>query len=155
MFTSGALRLQHAMIRQAALTMLVAAGCAPRYAYTFSRAEIVDDPDVHAEIIVDPAADSVALELTNKTDQVLQVAWAETSIVGKGGRATNLRPDVDLGWIRPGTTVAARLFPLALPRSGSAAAAYEGQRFDLSVPMIVRRESKQFHYALVAHVREL
>ncbi len=75
---------------------------------------------------------------------------------GQGrARPTTLRPAVDLGWIQPGATASARLFPLALPNKGSAAAAYEGQRFELDVPVIVRREARQYHYSLVAHVREL
>jgi hypothetical protein len=137
------------------LVLLACVGCASQYAYTFHVNEPVEDNDLKAAIVVDTVADDVTLELTNKTDAVLQVDWASTAITGKRGRVSQLRPDVDLGWIRPGATVTARLFPLALPRKGDEAAAYEGQRFDLMVPVIVRRESKQYHYALVAHVREL
>src|SRR5262245_27440079 len=137
------------------LLLVASAGCASQYAYTFHVDEPVEDGDLRAEIVVDTIADDVALDLTNKTDQVLQVEWAKIAITGAKGRVSPLRPAVDLGWIQPGATVAAKLFPLALPRKGDAAAAYEGQHFDLTVPVIVRREPKQYHYSLVAHVREL
>ena len=101
------------------------------------------------------AAASVLLELTNKTDQVLQIQWAGITLTRSDGRVTSLRPDVDLGWIQPHATVTARLFAIALPRSGSKAAAYEGQRFHLNLPAVVRREQKLYHYALSAHVRKL
>ena len=69
---------------------------------------------------------------------------------------TKTRPNhVDLGWLPPGVTLAARLFPLALPHSGSAALANQGRRFQLNVPVIVRREAKVYHFTLAAHVREL
>jgi len=92
--------------------------------------------------------------VTNKTDQVLQVAWAEISITRPDGTGTALRPDVDLGWLPPGVTLAARLFPIALPHSGSAALANQGRRFQLNVPVIVRREAKVYNFTLTAHVRE-
>jgi hypothetical protein len=133
---------------------LAFAGCASHYAYTFDVPPL-RDADVTAELVVDPAVDAIALALTNRTEQVLQVGWADISVAGANGHALPLRPDSDLGWILPGATVSARLFPLALPRDGDAAAAYEGRRLELTVPVIVRRETRQLHYSLTAHVREL
>ena len=143
------------MKRLGLLLLLASAGCATQYAYAFRVDEPPADPNLEARIAVDTISDDIALELTNKTDQVLQVEWADIAITGAKGRVSRLRPDVDLGWIQPGATVEAKLFPLALPRSGDAAAAYEGQRFLLSVPVIVRREATVYHYSLVAHVRAL
>ena len=150
------------------VVMLAAAGCASQYAYDFhltdpsvhpavnlGGAEMVEDADVRAEILVDVAAAAVLLDFTNKTDEVLQVEWAAITLTRSDGRVTSLRPDVDLGWIQPHATVAARLFVIALPRSGSKAAAYEGQRFQLNLPAVVRREQRLYHYALSAHVRKL
>lgn len=125
-------------------------GCATRYAYTFRSEAPIADGDVHADVVVDPDAAAVMLHLTNTTDEVVQVDWANITFDGRA-----LRPATDLGWIRPGATATAALVPLALPRTGAAAAAYEGRRFDLTVPVIVRREPRQYHYALFAHVREL
>ena|ERR1700690_1705583 len=147
------------------------AGCASHYAYTFhvtdpgarpsakpGDPETVEDADVRADLIVDPKAEAIVLTLLNKTDQILAVEWNDIRLTRTDGRVsavTTLRPDVDLGWLQPGASLAAHLFPLALPRSGEAAAAYEGRHFDLQVPLIVRRETKLYHYALVAHVKEL
>jgi hypothetical protein len=137
------------------LLFLASAGCASQYAYTLRVDPPVEDGDLKAQIVVDTIANDVTVDLTNKTDQVLQIEWAKIAISDAKGRVSPLRPDVDLGWIPPGATVAAKLFPLALPRKGHEAAAYEGRHFDLTIPAIVRREPKQYHYSLVAHVREL
>jgi hypothetical protein len=150
------------------VALLAFTGCASQYAYDFhltnpgahpavkpGGAEMVEDADVKAEILVDVAAGAVLLDITNKTDEVLQVEWAAITLTRSDGRVTSLRPDVDLGWIQPQATVAARLLVIALPRSGSEAAAYQGQRFQLNVPAVVRREPTLHHYALSAHVREL
>jgi len=115
----------------------------------------MEDADVKTAILVDAAAGAVHLDVTNKTEEVLQVEWAEISITRPDGSVTTLHPDADVGWIQPGTYVTARLYPIALPRSGTEAAANEGRRFQLNVPMIVRREAKLYHYSLTAHVRAL
>jgi hypothetical protein len=153
---------------QFGFVLLAFAGCATPYAYDFhltdpgvhpavkpGGAETVEDQDVSAEIRVDVTAAAVLLDITNKTDEVVQVEWAAITLTRSDGRVTSLRPDVDLGWIQPHATVATRLFPIALPHSGSEAAAYEGQRFHLNLPAVVRREQRLYHYALSAHVRKL
>jgi hypothetical protein len=150
------------------VVLLASAGCASQYAYDFhltnpgvhpaatlGGAEMVEDADVRAEILVDVAAGAVLLDITNKTDEVLQVEWAAITLTSSDERVTSLRPDVDLGWIQPHATVAARLLVIAFPRSGSEAAAYQGQRFQLNLPVVVRRAPTLYHYALSAHVREL
>ena len=160
-------RALRAPFRLALLGLAGLAGCAPRYAYTFhltgpdvhpaarpGAPEAVEDADVKAEILVDGAAEAVLLDVTNKTDQVLQVAWAEISLSRPDGTATVLRPDADLGWIQPGGTLSARLLPLGLPQAGSAALVNQGRRFELNVPVIVRREAKAYHFPLTAHVRQ-
>lgn len=140
----------------AMLVPCVLAGCASQYAYTFQRSgPAVADSDLGADLAVDAAADAVELDLTNHTDQPLQIAWSDISLARADGTATSLRPDIDLGWIPPGAKLSAKLVPLALPHTGDAATAYEGQRFDLTLPAIVRREAKVYHFTLVAHVREL
>jgi hypothetical protein len=157
----------HAGAKLALVARLALVGCASRYDYTFhltdpgvhpagapGEREMLEDADVKAEILVDGEAEAVLLDVTNKTDQVLQVEWAEISFTRPDGTWTTLRPDVDLGWLQPGAMLAARLFPLGLPHSGSAAAANQGRRFQLNVPVIVRREAKAYHFTLTAHVRE-
>lgn len=113
---------------------------------------MLEDADVKAEILVDAKAAAVRLGVTNKTDEVLQVAWAEISIVRPDGIAATLRPDADLGWVPPGATLEARLFPIVLPHEGGAAAANRGRRFHLNVPVIVRREPKVYHFTLTAQL---
>jgi hypothetical protein len=149
--------------------LLASVGCAMPYAYSFhsenrdarpsakpNQREVLDDADVRAEILVDPTdARAILLDLTNKTDQVLQVEWAKITMTGSDGSSTSPRPHVDLGWILPGTTMSARLVPFALPPSGDRAAGYQGSRFELVVPMIVRREPKSYRYSFVVDVRPI
>jgi hypothetical protein len=150
------------------LALLASAGCAIPYAYDFhltdprvrppatpGGAEAIEDATLRAEVFVDVAAGVVLLNLTNRTDQVLQIDWAGITLTRSDGNVTSLRPDVDLGWLQPQATVAARLVVIALPHSGPEAAAYEGRRFQLNVPAIVRRQATVYHYALTAHVRAL
>jgi hypothetical protein len=148
--------------------LLAALGCATPYTYSFhlespgarpslkAGEQALEDADVRAEILVDPTgAQAILLDLTNKTDLPLQVEWTRITMTGSDGRATTPRPDVDLGWIPPGATQSVRLVPFALPASGSQAESYQGQRFELAVPMIVRRESKLFRYPFAVNVRKL
>lgn len=149
--------------------LLASVGCGLPYAYSFhldnrgahpaakpSEREVLDDADVRAEILVDPTgARAVLLDLTNETDQVLQVEWAQITMTGSDGSSTSLRPHVDLGWILPGATMSARLVPFALPPSGDRAAGYQGSRFELLIPMIVRREPKLYRYSFAVDVRAI
>ena len=147
--------------------VLALASCATPYAYRFSLEKqravsserpdgrvVVDDADVRAALLLDPTGErAVLLSLTNKTDQLVQVEWTRISIADSGGSPITLHPDVELGWIAPGATASARLIPFALPLSGDAAARYQGRRFELVIPMIVRTEPEVFHYAFVAQVK--
>jgi hypothetical protein len=151
----------------AILAFAALASCATPYAYRFNLEKqravsserpdgrvVVDDADVRAALLLDPTgARAVLLSLTNKTDQLAQVEWTRISIADSGGGPIPLRPDVELGWIPPGGTVSARLIPFALPPSGDAAARYQGRRFELAIPMIVRTEPRVFQYAFVAQVK--
>ncbi len=136
------------------IVLLGCAACAPHYAYTFEVPPAADK-DLDADILVDAKANTISLDLTNLTDQVLQVQWSQISITDKRGLVTPLRPDWDLGWLQPRARVSAHLYPLALPDRGRAAASYEGETLELTVPVIVRREPRQYHYSLVAHVYEI
>src|ERR1043165_1295311 len=102
---------------------------------------------------VDGAA--VLLDLTNKTDEVLQVDWSAISLAHPDGYHAALRPDVDLGWIPPGATTAARLLPIVVPRDSSRALTSQHREFALEVPVTIRREPKRYHFTLVASVRKL
>ena len=146
------------------LALLVVAGCASPYAYSFrwvdpdvrvaaDGTEVREDADVKAVLRVD--APAVRLDLTNKTDEVLQVQWDEISLARPDGQRAVLRPDVDLGWIPPGATTAARLVPLVVPRDGPRARAYQDGQFALEVPVTVRREPRRYRFTLIASVREL
>jgi len=137
-----------------AVLLVALGGCATRYAYTF-RDQPLQDPDLAAAITVDADAGALRLELENRTDQMMQVAWTEIAITRLGGRSTTLRPDTDLGWIPPGERIAAHLVRIALPREGGAAAANDGRQFRVDVPVVVRREPKVYHLTLVAHLREI
>ena len=134
------------------LAAFLLAGCTSTYAYTFHVDGTTDDGDVAADVRVDAASQVVHLGLTNKTDQVMQVEWSEIAIVRADGHGTELHPDADLGWLQPGATLSANLFPLAFPRHARAALADDNGKFELRVPVIVRREQKVYRYHLTAHV---
>jgi hypothetical protein len=149
--------------------LLASVGCATPYAYSFrlenqearpaaqpEQRDVAADADVRAEILVDPTgARAILLDLTNKTDQVLQVEWGQITMIRSDGSSTSPRPHVDLGWIPPGATINARLVPFALPPAGNQAASYQGSRFELLVPMIVRREPKLYRYSFTVDVRPI
>lgn len=154
------------VLQALALGLLLAfVSCAPPYAYSFhlegarsaakpNEREMLDDADLRTEISVDPTgARAILLDLTNKTDQVLQVEWTQITMKRSDGSSTSLRPLVDLGWILPGATTHTRLVPFALPPSGDEASSYQGKRFELVVPMIVRREPKLYRYSFSVTVQ--
>ena len=146
---------------------LASAGCATPYAYRFDLTDpraheagrpgvrdTIDDPDVSVAIELEPlGAAAVLLEVTNKTDQVLQVDWAQIAMLHPNAAVSSLRPDRDLGWVLPGTKQAAWLSPFVLPTQGVAAAAYNGQQLELVVPMTVRREARVYRYHFVVRAQ--
>jgi len=159
------------------LVLLVASfvltACATPYTYQFQRlddgaasdpatagsaavgCQMHDDADVSAELRADPTGEhAIFTTVTNKTDQVLKVEWTRVTMTRFDGLVTRLHPNTDLGWIDPSKQQSAQLIPFALPPSGSAALALDGKRFQLEIPMIVRRERKTYCYDWLAHVQE-
>jgi hypothetical protein len=151
-------------MRRLCLISLVMA-CAPaNYYYNFDitdpgaqnntkpgQSDSLEDSDMKAEILVDPTSfQAVLLNITNKTDQVLGVAWDQVTMINPDGVASPIKPDGQLGWVQPGTKVVARLVPFSLPSQGPAASAYDGSKFVLDVPMVVRGVSKDVRFHLVA-----
>lgn len=128
------------------------AACAPTYDYAFAVAPPAARTDVETDVRVAPEAGAIELALHNQTDQVLQVEWTNIALTRPDGNVTLLRPDTDVGWIAPGARVAARLFPLALPRKGDDALANDGARWTLDIPLVVRREPRTVRVTLSAHV---
>ena len=135
------------------LLFALLAGCASTYAYSFHTDHIPDDADVRAAVRVDAPGQVVHVDVTNKTDQVLAVAWADIALVREDGSRASLRPIADLGWIAPGETRTADLLPLVLPRHDDAALADRGRVFRLDIPMTVRHEPKLYRVDLVAQVQ--
>lgn len=145
-----------------AVALAAGAACAPTYDYAFAVAkpqgnagppgaqDVVATADLEAEVHVDPAAAAIELDVMNKTDEVVQVGWDRIALTRPDGHVTLLHPDVDLGWIAPGKTAAARLLPIALPRKGDPAAKNQGARWQLDIPVLVRREPRTVHVTLVA-----
>ncbi len=145
--------------------LLALAGCTPTtYAYKFEltnpgahvaaapgERDTVEDDSLKAELAV--ADDSILLDLTNKTAEVMQVDWSKIAIDRGDGTKTKLRPTVDLGWIVPGGKATAQLVPFALPRTGGDAARYEGRKLELTVPVTALREPKTYSFHFTAHVR--
>jgi len=148
----------------------LALGCAPAsYVYNFDltdpgarnltkpgERDTLEDADLKSEILVDPTSfQAVLLDLTNKTEQPLQVAWDQVSITGPDGTQSPLRPDVGAGAIEPGAKLVVRLIPFALPSTGKLAAAYDGSTFELVVPVWVRGQARTLRYHLIAHTAKL
>ena len=151
------------------VVLLTSVGCATPYAYSFrlenpgarpahapKPGDTLDDTDVRIQLLVDPTgARAVLLDITNQTDQVLQVEWAKIVMKRSDGSSTSLRPETDLGWIVPGATTSTRLLPFALPSAGDQAAGYQGNHFELAIPMIVRREQRLYRYSFAVVVRKM
>ncbi|HWE26864.1 MAG TPA: hypothetical protein VHB97_02630 [Polyangia bacterium] len=157
-------------MRYLVCVLVLAGGCAVgNYAYSFDltnpgahnlqkpgERDTLDDADVRAEILVDATSfQAVLLDLTNKTEVPLQVAWDQISIVGPDRAQNPLRPDAPLGAVEPGAKVTARLVPFSLPAQGAAAKAYDNTDFELVVPMTVRGAPTEKRYLLHARANKL
>jgi len=153
----------------AAVSMSLSA-CAPtNYYYSFDlsdpgahnltkpgQCDTWEDGDVKAEILVDPTTfQAVAFDVTNKSDRTLEVQWASIVMLAPDGTQMPLRPDQQLGFIDPGQKTASRLIPFSLPPSGGAAAAYDGTKFELDVPMVVRGAPKLYQFHMLVHMQKL
>jgi hypothetical protein len=143
-------------------TLFILTACATPYVYKFDPLEreaagcqTPKDADVRVDLRMDPTGErAIFMTVANPTDQVLQVEWTKLSMTRADGLVTTLRPDADLGWIEPGQKQLARLIPFALPGSGDAALALDGLRFQLKVPMRVRREPVTYCHDFLAHTQE-
>jgi hypothetical protein len=132
------------------------AGCATHYRYQFQLAdpgngETFEDALVKAHLVVD--GDAIRFELTNKTDETLQVEWNQIRLARGDGTTTALHPATDLGWITAGASATTELVPLAFPHVGDAAAAYQNRTLELAVPVIVKREPHTYRFHFVVHVK--
>ncbi len=152
------------------LLALALAACADAtYAYSFDltdpgaknltrpgERDVLEDADVRSELLVDPTSfQAILLDLTNKTDADLYVAWDQIAVVGPDGMQTPLHPDTQLGAVQPGAKVVARLITFQLPATGKLAAAYDGAKFELVVPMTVRGAQRELRYHFLAHTNKL
>jgi|GEM_PF-1978596 len=167
-FRAGCVRLPRTAVALCAV-LLALTSCATPYAYRFDQikagaadgvaapgCQMPPDADVRTELRLDPTGEhAIFITVANQTDQTLQVEWKDLTLTRADGLAVTLRPDADLGWIEPGQKQSARLIPFVLPPSGDAAHALDGQRFQLGIPMIVRRERKTYCYDFLAHVQEV
>ena len=138
------------------LVIVGVAGCATHYRYQFQladpgNAETFEDALVKAHLVVD--GDAIRFELTNKTDEILQVEWNKIRLARGDGTTTALHPANDLGWIMPGANASTELVPLAFPHVGDAAAAYQDRTLELAVPVIIKRESSIYRFHFVVHVK--
>jgi hypothetical protein len=154
------------------LAVLVVAGssCAPaKYFYNFDvtdpgaknltkpgERDVIEDPDLRAELLVDPTSfQAILLMITNTTAEPMVVHWHRISVIGPDRVSRPLQPDVRVGRIEPYTKVRARLIPFELPDVGSAAASFDNQPFELVVPLEVRGQPRDFRIHLLAHAVKL
>ena len=146
-------------MRRILVGLAVLAGCASSYAYRFDWTDPAPNgtfADGAIEATVALGSDgAIALDLANKTDDLVQVEWNKVAIDRGDGTVTTLRPNVDAGWIAPGARVQVQLVPFVLPHSGDAAARYEQRKLELVVPAIVKREPRTYRFHFTAHVKEL
>ncbi len=157
-------------MRALVLFTALAAGCAPAtYTYSFDltdpgarnvqkpgQHDVLEDNDLKSEILVDPTSfQAVMFKLTNKTDADVMVQWNAISMVAPDRSQQPLAPDNGLGPVEPGASVSARLVPFMLPSQGPAAAAYDGQVFELVVPAMVRGQPRELRFHLIAHAIKL
>jgi hypothetical protein len=158
-------------MRKLFLVAVVVAACAPTsYYYNFDitdpgamnkskphERDAIEDGDVRTELLVDPTNfQSILMVVSNKTDQMLSVAWDQISIIDPNGVATSLRPDIQMNLGVPAATkLMARLVPFSLPESGPAAAANDGAKYVLVVPMVIRGANKEYRFHLIAQVAKI
>jgi hypothetical protein len=154
-------RISIGVLAQRLLVLAAFAGCATPYAYHFQLAEApqigdgagdtFEDAVVKARLQV--AGDGIALDLTNKTDEVMQVQWSKIELDRGDGTTTALHAATDLGWIEPGESAQADLVPVAFPHEGDAALAYQHRKIELAVPVIAKREQAtyRFHFLVSVH----
>jgi hypothetical protein len=138
------------------LVVVGLAGCATHYRYQFQladpgNADTFEDALVKAHLVVD--GDAIRFELTNKTDETLQVEWNRVRLDRGDGTTTALHPATDLGWITAGATATTELVPLAFPHVGDAAAAYQNRTLELAVPVIIKREPSTYRFHFTVHVQ--
>ena len=153
-----------------AFLMLVASGCVPaKYYYNFDvtdpgaknltkpgERDLLETADLKAEVLVDPTSfQAILLIITNTTSEPLTVQWQQVAVIGPDRVERPLRPDVGAGRIEPYTKMRARLIPFELPDVGNAAASFDGQAFELVVPLLVRGQPKDFRIHLLAHAVKL
>jgi hypothetical protein len=146
------------------------AGCADTmYAYDFDlknagavniakpgQRDTLEDADVKAEVLVDPTSfQAIVLDLTNKTDDPVQVDWNAISIISPDHTQNPLHPDVGLGAVEAHAKVSSRLIPFALPSVGGAARVYDETDFELVVPMVVRGQAREARYILHARIHKI
>ncbi len=115
-----------------------------------------EDADISVTFAIDATAGRhIAMTVTNKTEQNLQVNWRQLTLREPNGAVLTPRPQVDLGWLAPGATQRATLSPFSLPATTQNAHSYEGQRFELRVPITVRNEPRAYTAAFIAQVLEV
>ncbi|HEY4243909.1 MAG TPA: hypothetical protein VGM88_29045 [Kofleriaceae bacterium] len=127
-----------------------APGAAAAPAPTAAANGVFEDATIRAALAVQ--GDAIALDVTNKTDAVVQIGWDHIALDRGDGTRTRLRPAADLGWLQPGASASAQLVPLAFPRTGDAARAYDGRTLTLDVPAVVRTEPTTYHFHFAVHV---
>jgi hypothetical protein len=153
-----------------ALLPLIAAGCAPtNYYYSFDltnpgaqnlskpgERDTLEDSNVKAEILVDPTTfRAIALDLKNKTNQVMEVQWTQIKMIAPDGSSLPVQPDAALGVVLRGYKVSSRLVPYSLPASGDAAAAYDNMHFELDVPLVILGQPKLYQFQMIVHMQKL
>jgi hypothetical protein len=157
-------------MRKLALIALASSACAPAsYYYSFDltnpgaqnlskpgQRDTLEDDSVKSEILVDPTTfQAIALDVTNKTNQMMDVQWDQIRMTGPDGIAVQLQVDQPQGMVQPGRKVAVRLIPFALPATGSAAAGFDKTHFELDVPMVVNGQPKTYQFQMIVHMQKL
>lgn len=154
----------------ALMSSLTAAGCAPaNYLYAFDitdpgavnykdsrRPDAMDDPDIKLEVRADPGEfRAVALEVTNKTDVMMQPQWDQISIVGPDQMQRPLRPSAAVGDVEPRAKVKVLLAPFELPTQGPEAKGYDGTTFELVIPVVIRGSLRPYRIHLQAKLKKI
>lgn len=117
---------------------------------------VVEDDDVRLAIELDPTRRrAISVRVTNKTQQQLQVQWRHLTLRDPTGAITSPRPEVDVGWVLPQATQTVVITPFALPASSLNGRSYEGQAFELRVPMLIRGEPRSYAPVFVTQVIEV
>jgi len=122
----------------------------------FRGADTLEDADVKLEVRPDPTDfRAIEFDITNRTDAPLTIDWRAIVLVDPQHKQTTLAPQAMLGPIEPGARKHALVGPFVLPSLGGDARQYDGGKFELVIPAVVRGQPHEYRLHLRATLKRV